>query len=299
MLMKIHFLFVYRLFYKTLTRYAGILFALGVSLTLNAQTSPSRDVSLAAQTPQRIVSLAPHATELLFEAGLGSRVVGVSESCDFPERARELPKVSSFRGTNIEAVLALKPDLVVAWPSGNKRDDLQTLERLGIRVFRSEVDTLAGITETVRTFAHWSNDALAEQRAAVAEKQIVSMRERFASRAVVKVFYQLGEGRLFTLSNKHMIGEALTLCGARNVFGTLPIPAPEVSREAIIAELPDAILLASGGALTAVKNQWASAATGSIPIAVVDGARLHRPTLRTLPAVLALCETIDQLRNKK
>jgi iron complex transport system substrate-binding protein len=252
-------------------------------------------------TPQRIVSLAPHATELLFSAGLGARVVGVSESCDFPAAAKALPKVSSYRGTNVEAVLALKPDLVIAWPSGNKADDIAAIERLGIRVFKSEVDTLSGIAATQREFARWahatSSAATANnQRAAVAEHEIQSLRETYAKKPAVRVFYQLGDGRLFTLSNKHLIGEALAICGAKNIFGDLAIPAPEVSREAVIAAKPDAIALASPRARDAVSAQWRSSPLVTTPMVVVDGSRLHRPTLRTIDAVREMCEAIDQVR---
>jgi iron complex transport system substrate-binding protein len=248
--------------------------------------------------PQRIVSLAPHATELLFSAGLGARVVAVSEACDFPEAAKALPKVSNYRGTNVEAVLALKPDLVVAWPSGNKTDDIAAIERLGIRVFRSEVDSLAGIARTVREFSKWSSDPVAAAAVrASAEKvdgEIKSIREKYAAKPTMRVFYQLGDGRLFTLSNKHLIGEALAACGAKNIFGELAIPAPEVSRESVIAAKPNAIVLASASAREAVIRQWrASALSGATPIIVVDGAALHRPTLRTVIAVRAMCETID------
>lgn len=262
--------------------------------------------SVAAQgaaelTPKRIVSLAPHATELLFSAGLGGNVVGVSESCDFPEAAKALPKVSSYRGTNVEAVLALKPDLVIAWPSGNKADDIAAIERLGIRVFKSEVDTLDGIVATQREFAKWADRvpnaaASRNERATSAVREIQSLREKYASKPSMRVFYQLGDGRLFTLSNKHLIGEALAVCGAKNIFGELAIPAPEVSRESVIAAKPDAIVLASPKALGAVTEHWKRSPLAGTPIVVVEGARLHRPTLRTIDAAREMCEALDRLR---
>jgi ABC-type Fe3+-hydroxamate transport system substrate-binding protein len=257
----------------------------------------------STDAPQRIVSLAPHATELLFSAGLGARVVGVSESCDFPDDVKKLPRVSGYRGTNVEAVLALNPDLVVAWPSGNRTEELATLERLGIKVYRSEIDSLAGIANTLRQFANWANDTAEKgrvnARAASIDREIQSLRDKYAARATVRVFYQLGDGRLFTLSNKHMIGEALAACGARNIFGKLKIPAPEVSREAIFAAKPDAILLASANVYDAVAKQWKNSALHSTPIAIVDGHRLHRPTSRTIEAVQAMCEKIDTLRKRQ
>jgi ABC-type Fe3+-hydroxamate transport system substrate-binding protein len=268
-------------------------YAHAAGATANAPGKP-------APAPQRIVSLAPHATELLFSAGLGARVVGVSESCDFPEEAKKLPRVSNYRGTNVEAVLALKPDLVVAWPSGNKADDIAAIERLGIRVIRSEVDSLAGIANTVREFSKWSSDKAAASaaltRAEKTDNDIQSIREKYAAKPTMRVFYQLGDGRLFTLSNKHLIGEALAACGAKNIFGELAIPAPEVSRESVIAAKPDAIVLASANAREAVAAQWRASPLAATPLVVVDGSRLHRPTLRTVPALREMCEAIDRVR---
>lgn len=280
-------------FLNALPRYFGgfVVFAVTAIAGLGSSSAGATPAS-----PQRIVSLAPHATELLFSAGLGSRVVGVSESCDFPDAAKPLPKVSSYRGTNVEAVLALRPDIVVAWPSGNKADDIAALERLGVRVYKSEVDTLAGIVNAQREFAKWAGDAAAIERAAVADREIKSMREKYSSKASIRVFYQLGDGRLFTLSNKHLIGEALASCGAKNIFGELAIPAPEVSREAVIAAKPDAIVLASASARNAVSAQWRATPLAATPIIVVDGARLHRPTLRTVDAVHEMCQSLHRVR---
>jgi ABC-type Fe3+-hydroxamate transport system substrate-binding protein len=278
--------------------YVALCFSALLFSSLTQAQAPAVQSSRAA--PQRIVSLAPHATELLFSAGLGARVVGVSESCDFPERVKALPKVSNYRGTNVEAVLALRPDLVVAWPSGNKADDIAAIERLGIRVYRSEVDSLAGIANTVREFSKWSDDkndaSAAVTRAGNIDADIKSLREKFATKPTMRVFYQLGDGRLFTLSNKHLIGEALAVCGAKNIFGELAIPAPEVSRESVIAAKPDVIVLASASAREAVAAQWKNSPLAATPLVVVDGSRLHRPTLRTIDALREMCEAIDRVR---
>mgnify|MGYP000865879006 FL=1 len=258
-----------------------------------------------AGTPQRIVSLSPHATELLFSVGAGDRVVAVSESCDFPEAARRLPKVSGYRGTNIEAVIALKPDLVVAWPGGNRAADLDALRRLGVRVYESELNTLGSILAEARHFSEWAGDddsrRTAMSLAGEATAQIIALQRRYGDSKRVKVFYQLGAGRLFTLSDRHVVGEALSVCGAENVFGRLPLPAPEVSSEAVLAAKPDAVLVADPGSLAAVREQWKSARLFDARVADarvlgVDGARLHRPTLRTFAAVQTLCESIDRVR---
>lgn len=265
---------------------------------------------LAAQTavisqPQRIVSLSPHATELLYSAGLGDRVVGVSEACDFPDAAKQKPKVGGYRGTNVEALLALKPDLVVSWPSGNRAADIDAITRFGVAVHASELSTLRGITDELRRFGDWSSDARvksrAQQQADAADTLIEGLRKQYLNARRLRVFYQLGEGRLFTLTDKHVVSEALGVCGAENVFGKLALHAPEVSREAVLNASPDAVLVADEKALSPVRASWQASrlfatADTRVRIAAVDGARLHRPTLRTFAAIKSMCDAIDHIR---
>ena len=255
--------------------------------------------------PQRIISLSPHATELLFSAGAGDSVVAVSESCDYPNAVKLLPKVSGYRGTNVEAVVALKPDIVVVWPSGNRAADIDAIRRFNIPVLASELSTLAGITTEVRRFGEWATSSekkmAALQHADDADKLVDALRKRFASERKVRVFYQLGPGRLFTLTDKHVIGEALAVCGAENVFGALALPAPEVSHEAVLAARPDAVVLSDPKSVDAVAADWQArklfpASSARQRVVAVDGALLHRPTLRTFGAVKAMCESIDQVR---
>jgi iron complex transport system substrate-binding protein len=267
--------------------------------------SAQHAVAAENSRPQRIVSLSPHATELLFAAGAGGSVVGVTESCDKPPTVKRLPKVSGFRGTNVEAVVALKPDLVVVWPGGNRSADVDALRRFGIPVHSSELATLASITSELRLFSEWATNAdlrnAALARAYEADRLTQALRGRYAALRKVKVFYQLGAGRLFTLTDKHVVGEALAICGAENIFGKLVLPAPEVSTEAVLGARPDAVLVASKDALIAVRSDWQarqlfSATTAVERIVAVDGAQLHRPTLGTFEAVRSMCEAIDQVR---
>ncbi len=289
---------IVRTIHPWLGAFAFALFATALAYsvpTFAAEKTPA----FTTLKPLRIVSLAPHATELLFSAGLGSRVVGVTESCDFPREVKALPRVSSSRGANIEAILALKPDLVIAWPSGNRADDIATLTRLGIRVHKSELATLQSVFEELRTFQSW-NETKGSQHSADAEKRVLEQTAaQYVGAKKMRIFYQLGEGRLFTLSNQHLIGEALALCGAENVFGKLPIPAPEVSREAVFAAKPDAVLLSDATALTRVRTSWQTNTATRFDVEAVDGGRLHRPTLRTIDAIVEMCVTIDKLRAQR
>ena len=241
----------------------------------------------------------------LFSAGAGDKVVAVSESCDYPDAVKQLPKVSGYRGTNVEAVVALRPDVVVAWPSGNRAADIDAIKRFNIPVHARELSTLASITAEVRRFSEWATNSDAKmaalQQADEADKLVDTLRKRFASVRKIRVFYQLGPDRLFTLTNKHVIGEALAVCGAENVFGMLALPAPEVSQEAVLAARPDAVVLSDAKSADTVAVDWQvrklfPASSARQRIVAANGALLHRPTLRTFIAVQAMCESIDQVR---
>lgn len=258
----------------------------------------------APAVPTRIVSLAPHITELLFEAGVGDRLVGVTEACDTPPAARRLPRVANHQGASIEAIVALSPDLVLAWPGGNREADLRALRQLGLRVEASEPTDFRQILSDVRRFAGWAapeHRARLTRRVATLETRLARLerahRRGQGSSDRLRVFYQLGGERLYTLSDRHLVGQALALCGAKNLYGRAPQPAPEASREAVLAARPQAILVADASALEAATRGWRAAGLpASTPIVAVDGARLHRPTLASFDALEGLCATLDRLR---
>ncbi|MFN3630584.1 MAG: helical backbone metal receptor [Casimicrobiaceae bacterium] len=254
-----------------------------------------------AASPQRIVSLAPHITELLFEAGVGERIVGVTEACDTPPAARRLPRVANHHGANIEAIVALGPDLVLAWPAGNRAADLEQLRRLGLRVETSNPRDLRQILAEVRRFAAWAApDAQARvvQRLTALEQRLARLERAHPQSPRLRVFYQLGSERLFTLSDHHFVGQALRLCGAENLYAEAKLPAPEASREAVLAARPQAILVADPASHEVAARGWRTAGLpAATPIVAVDGARLHRPTLASFDAVEALCATLERLRS--
>ncbi len=242
----------------------------------------------------RIVSLAPHATELVAAAGAEQLLVGVSQSCDFPSSVQALPRVSSFTGTNIESVLALKPDLVIAWPTGNKPQDIAQLRRLGLTVFASAPQTLADIATEMEAIATLTGTA------AVAAKAATHFRERLLKlgsgaprRPPLRVFYQLSTPQLFTLNDAHPVMEVITRCGGRNVFGQLPQAAPEITLEAVLAAKPEVIVYADPAAQREVVAQWARwpalPAVRDGRLIPAQGALLHRPTPRIIDAAEALC----------
>ena len=253
---------------------------------------------LALDAPaRRIVSLAPHATELLFAAGLGDRVVAVDSSSDFPPQVRSLPAINAAPVPDPERLMALRPDLVVVWGAGVSREQVARLERLGLAVFVSDPHTLDAIAGTLERFARLSDDPVPGAAAAlVFRSRIAQMRARYGARAPVDVFIQAWPRPLIALSDRDTVGDALSVCGARNVFRALGSAAAPVGVETVLRAAPRLIVATSPGA---GREPWSSlgvlAPAGPIAFARVDSA-IERPSLRVADAIAQLCRAIDAVR---
>ncbi|MES2018405.1 MAG: cobalamin-binding protein [Pseudomonadota bacterium] len=191
---------------------------------------------------QRIISMAPHVTELLFAAGGGARIVGAMNFSDYPEAAKKIPLVGSNSQLDMERVIALKPDLLVVWQSGNTARQLEQLRALGIPVFQSEPQKLDQVADSLLRLGQlMGTDAQARAAAADYRAKIGALAARYGKRPRVKVFYQIWDKPLYTLSGQHIVSDAIRLCGGDNVFGALKVKAPEVSLEAVMQADPEAI----------------------------------------------------------
>ncbi|VAW82952.1 Vitamin B12 ABC transporter, substrate-binding protein BtuF, partial [hydrothermal vent metagenome] len=195
------------------------------------------------QPARRIVSLSPHATELLFAAGAGAHVVAVSGYSNWPPAARRLPRIGSGAGLNVEAIIAQQPDLVVAWLSGNAKSRLFQLEHFGIPVFYSEPRDIDGIAENLLALGRLAgSEAKAQQAARAFRAGVRTLRERYAGRRPVTAFYQIWPQPLMTINGQHMISHWMQLCGAENIFAGLPDLAPVIDQEAVLEADPEVLL---------------------------------------------------------
>lgn len=204
-----------------------------------------RRVTLA-EPARRIVSLAPHLTELLYAAGAGGRLVAAVSFSDHPEAARSLPRVGRYDSLNVEAILAHEPDLVVAWRSGNPGSQLARLRALGLPLYVNEprrLDEIARSLERLGTLA--GTGAAAGAAARAFRERLADLRARFAGRPALDVFYQIWDEPLMTVNGEHVITDVIRGCGGRNVFADLPALAPRVSVEAVLERDPG-VIVASG-----------------------------------------------------
>ena len=199
-------------------------------------------LTLAAPA-RRAVALSPHLAELVFAAGAGDRLVGVVRYSDFPAEAARLPVVGDAFAINLEAIATLRPDLLLVWTSGLNPRQQQRLPSLGLPLYASEISRVAGIAQTLRQLGRlFGTEHAAEAAAAGTETRWAALRERYAGRPKVRVFYQLWHEPLMTVNDQHGIAEAIAACGGVNVFGQQSALTPTVGWEAAIAADPQIVV---------------------------------------------------------
>ena len=268
---------------------------------MSAVDSDGRKVTLE-RPAQRIVSLAPHVTELLFAAGAGEKIVGASEYSDYPEEAKRLPRVASSGTVNLEMVLALKPDLVVAWRLEATSAALTRLESLGVPVFYSEPHRLAQIPDAIEALGELAGTgATAKPLARSLRADIARIESDYSQRRTITVFYQISERPLMTLGGGHFVSDAIDLCGGRNIFAGSTVMAPMVNLESVIAADPMAILTARPDPRDRSWEAYWRRFPGLFAVELdnlyaVPTNEMHRHGPRAIAATRLLCERIDQAR---
>ena len=277
------------------------------ALTGRCEVSVQDDSGRTVQLPipaRRIVSLAPHLTEIAFAVGGGDAVKAVIRYSDYPPAARSLPIVGDAFALDFEAIARLKPDLVLVWSSGLNERHRARLRALGLTVFESEIRTAAAIPDTLRRIAALlghagEGDAIATRF----ERDWQALRERHAGKAPVRVFWQLWQDPLMTVNRKHLIGAAIDVCGGVNVFGALPLLTPTVSWEAAVTADPQ-VIASSGRAADAERDfaHWQRfkqvSAVRQKQFAFVEGDLVGRMGPRFVQGAAALCDAIDRARSK-
>ncbi|HEY2864298.1 MAG TPA: cobalamin-binding protein [Casimicrobiaceae bacterium] len=283
--------------------------ALGLAFALAAESSAApltvidgtgEAVTLPAPA-RRIVSLAPSATELLFAAGAGNRVVAVTDPADFPLEAAQRPRVGDARSLDLERIVASSPDLAVAWPYVAPVQ-IERLRALGIPVYRTDPHTPEAIALDIERLGMLAGTATAANATALRfRSRLAALRQREEGARAIRVFYEIWDQPLYTIGGTHLISAAIHLCGGQNVFAGLVLPAPSVSVEAVLAARPAVIIAGTDGA---VRPAWLDAwrrwtdlpAVMRDNLFVVDANLLHRAGPRFVDGAEALCAVIDRAR---
>ncbi len=257
--------------------------------------------SLASALPvERIVSLAPNLTELAFAAGAGSRVVGTVEYSDEPAAARSIVRVGDAFRVDPERILALKPDLVLAWSSGTPKPTIVRLRALGLEVREFATHRLIDVPRVVRELgALAGTQRIADESASRFETEMANLRERYSTRRPLRVFLQVSTRPLYTVNGAQIMSELVAICGGTNVFADLNQLAPQVTLEAVIARDPDVIVSTDDGDEASLSEwrRWPQlTAVRTSNLYTLPANDLTRATTRLTSGAAALCQVLETAR---
>ncbi len=263
-----------------------------------------REVQLSAPA-KRIVALAPHIVENAYSAGAGDKLVGVVSYSNYPENAKKITTVGNYQSWSLEAIVALQPDLILMWGSGNGQGALATLERLGIPIFISDPRKIQDIPYTIRAIGMLAGtQGISEPEALRLDQAIAQLRDNYSKKKPLSIFYQVWDTPLQTLNGEHIVSSVMALCGGYNAFADAVSLAPKIGLESVLQRDPNAIVASGMGearpdwlddwkhypSLYAVKNNG---------LFFVHPDHIQRPTARILLGAKTLCEQLETMRQPK
>jgi len=257
-----------------------------------------------AQPARRIVSLSPHITENLFAIGAGERVVGTVEFSNYPEAAKRIPLVGGYEKLDLEAVAALRPDLVLAWESGNIASHVTKLKGIGLPVVVTEARHIEDVPADLERLGALTGAGEARAVAAKFRERLAALRARYGERSKVRVFYQVWNQPLMTVGGGQIISDAIRLCGGENVFAALKPMAAAVTVEAVLAADPETIVASGmGDARPEWLDEWrrwpSLTAVARDNLFFVHPDHLQRHTLRILDGIERLCQHLETARSRR
>lgn len=250
-------------------------------------------VSGSAVAVERVVSLAPSLSEIVVELGSADLLVGVLDAGDRPAELKSVPSVGRYGQLDMERLLSLKPDLLLLWPGSVGPAQREQLSRLGIPTFVAEPHSLEQLTTQIEEIAQQLGRPERGQKLATdLRARLDGLRQRYRRDEPLKVFYQVWDQPLYTVGGGQIISDALKVCGARNVFADLTLPAPQVSVEAVLQRNPQAILASSQAQLDAWRAWPQVTAVAQGQLLLVTDKGLERPSGQMIDATAKLCQVI-------
>lgn len=273
-----------------------------------AAVSATDDEGLAItleKPAERVISLAPHVTEILFAAGGEDRIVGTVSFSNYPPAARRIPRVGDNQLVDTERLLALKPDLLVVWRHNGSAPQMEALRRLGIPLFYSEPKTLDAIPDAILRLGHLMGTSRhAEESAVRLRAQLRSLSDRYRDRPTVRVFYQVWDRPLYTLNERHVLSDAIRMCGGSNIFAHLPQVAPTVTHEAVLQENPEVIVAGDRrergkSGVEHWKRYPSMLAVRRANLFALDVDLMNRSGPRIIAGAEQLCEKLEQARRRR
>lgn len=277
------------------------------SHSLSAQTisvidDNGRNVQLT-HPARRIISLAPSLTELLFDAGAGEYVIGVVEYSDFPESATQLPVVGRHDRLDVERILSLEPDLIIAWDSGNPKAAVNQLEQLGLKTYIAEPKSLASVAESIERFSILAGtQSVGLAAASNFRAKLDRLSSEYSEKAPVRTFYQIWDAPIITVGGNELINDIITLCGGQNIFAELSLISPKIDEESVLTRNPQ-IIIASG--IADERPDWLNRWQRWSTLDAIAGGHVYsippnfvqRHTPRALIGAEQMCGYIDSVRS--
>lgn len=268
----------------------------------NPNFALARDNNAEAKQKKRIIALAPHLVESLYAIGAGDQIIATTAHADYPAAAKNIMVVGNYARLQIEKIIQLKPDVVIAWTTGNPTVDLARLEKYQIKVIYSNPETLEDVAAELRLLGEITGRT--EQASKLAEQYLTSLadiKQRYASQENIKVFYELWSRPIRTVAQKAWPQQQITLCGGVNPFADAKDDYPSVGLEQVLITLPQVVIQPSKSTSGDPDNlnwqQWPhvpAAKNGFVFHPNAD--KLHRMTTRVLEELVVLCEQIDTAR---
>ncbi len=254
------------------------------------------------QPAQRIVALAPHIVEMVYAVGSGDQLVGAVNYSDYPQAAKALPRVGTYKAFSAEAILRLNPDLILAWHSGNGVQRVAPVQALGIPVYFSEPRSLQDIGKALEKIAVLSGRDNPQESKLIFDQALQQLRAQYQHKAEISVFYQVWNRPLQTLNGDHLISDVIRLCGGKNIFNDADTLAPQIGIESILRLNPQ-VIVASG--MGEARPEWLDEWTRWPSLTAVQNAQLkfippdiiQRHTPRVLQGAKMMCEHLQQARN--
>lgn len=260
---------------------------------------------LLSRPAQRIVSLSPHLTELVFAVGGGGQLVGTVSFSDYPEAANDIPRIGSYNTINYEAIVQMQPDLVLAWGSGNGEEKISKLKSLGLTVYISEPKILEDVALSLQKIGILvGNKDQGNDEAENFLKRLTKLKKNYSNQSQVSVFYQLSSEPIMTLSGRHLISDVVALCGGRNVFAeALPI-ALKANKESLLRSNPQVVI---AGAEKKNQLAWLDRWKRLSSITAVQNGHIYfihpdllsRHTPRIIDGAEKMCNFLAKVRNQK
>ena len=254
---------------------------------------------------QRIISLSPHLTEILFAAGAGEKTIAAVSYSNWPPQAKKLPVIGDGNNMNLELIAKFNPDLILAWQSGNRDSQLTQLHALGFPVYVSEPQKIEDIATLIRNVGILADTSLvADKEADVFINKINRLKQQYSQLPIVTTFYEAWNHPLITVNGQHMISDVIHLCGGKNIFDTMPQLSAAVNTESVLQANPE-VIIASG--MAEEKPEWLDDWRKWPQLVAVEKNNLfflppdiiQRQTPRIIQGAEKICEFLQQARTKR